>query len=65
MKTNEGNTDRILRVILGLVILGIGYWMKSWWGAIGLVPLITGAIGTCPIYSIFGISTCKLKGSTS
>ncbi|MFQ6614279.1 MAG: DUF2892 domain-containing protein [Fidelibacterota bacterium] len=65
MKLNEGNTDRTLRVILGLVILGIGFWMKSWWGAIGLVPLLTGAVGVCPIYSIFGISTCKLKGSAS
>ncbi len=65
MKLNEGNADRIVRVILGVVILAVGYSMKSWWGAIGLVPLLTGALGTCPIYSVFGISTCKLKGSSS
>jgi hypothetical protein len=60
-KKNEGNMDRIMRVTLGVVILGVGLVTQSWLGLIGLVPLATGALGTCPIYSIFGISTCPVK----
>lgn len=62
MSRNEGNIDRVLRVILGLVLLSLVFvGPQSWWGLIGLVPLVTGLIGTCPIYSILGISTCPLK----
>jgi len=57
---NVGNIDRGLRILLGLALVGltlagtIGYW-----GLIGLVPLLTGAIASCPLYSVFGVSTCK------
>jgi hypothetical protein len=61
MKTNEGNLDRILRVILGLVIIGLGIYYKNWWGIIGLLPLITGIWGYCHLYTLLKISTKKDK----
>ncbi|WP_394260891.1 DUF2892 domain-containing protein [Moraxella boevrei] len=61
MKMNVGKADRIVRIVLGLVIIGIGVWLKSWWGLIGLIPLGTALINFCPIYRLFGISTCRIK----
>lgn len=58
MQRNVGNVDRIVRVVLGLAIIGAGVVMKAWWGAIGLVPLLTAALGWCPAYLPFGLSTC-------
>jgi hypothetical protein len=59
MKCNVGKTDRIIRVILGAGIIAIGVYLKSWWGAIGIMPIFTAAIGWCPAYLPFGISTGK------
>jgi hypothetical protein len=60
MKCNIGKTDKIIRLIVGLLIIGIGFYFKSWWGAIGLLPLITVVTGFCGLYKILGISTvCK------
>ncbi len=64
MKCNVGTTDRVIRIILGIVILAIGYAYQSWWGLIGLIPLITGAIGWCGLYSVFHISTVSKKQSS-
>ena len=62
MKTNEGTVDRALRVIAGLVLIGLAATgTVGIWGWIGIMPLLTGAIGFCPAYSIFGISTCPMK----
>lgn len=61
MKVNVGGFDRILRIIAGLVILGAGYYYKSWWGLIGLLPLLTGTFRFCPAYLPFGLSTCAAK----
>lgn len=58
---NVGSADRVIRLILGLVIIGIGYYYQSWWGAIGIVPIFTALIGWCPAYMPFGISTCSTK----
>jgi hypothetical protein len=59
MKTNEGVTDRSLRVILGLVLIGLAATgTVGLWGYIGVIPLITGAVGMCPIYSLLGINSC-------
>ena len=59
MKTNEGAIDRSLRVILGLVLIGLAATETiGLWGYIGIIPLITGAVGMCPIYSLLGINTC-------
>lgn len=61
MKKNVGKADKIVRIVIGVVILAVGYYFKSWWGLIGLVPILTAAIGWCPAYLPFGISTCKVK----
>jgi len=61
MKHNVGGIDRILRIVLGLVIIGAGIMLSSWWGAIGAVLLVTGLIGWCPPYAMLGMNTCKTK----
>ena len=61
MKCNVGKTDKIIRVIVGLVIIVIGFYFKSWWGAVGVIPIFTAAIGWCPVYLPFGISSSKIK----
>ena len=59
---NEGKADRIVRVVLGLALIGWGVAAQNWWGAVGLVPLLTGAIGFCPLYLPLKIDTgCKTK----
>jgi len=58
MKKNVGGIDRIVRTIVGLAIIGAGFYYHSLWGAIGLVPLFTAVVGWCPPYALFGISTC-------
>ena len=60
MKCNMGKTDRIIRAIVGLGIIGAGVYFQNWWGAIGLVPLGTAIIGVCPAYLPFSISSCKV-----
>ncbi len=59
MKCNIGKTDKIIRIILGIVIILIGVIIGSWWGLVGLLPLLTGLFGYCACYGIFGISTNK------
>jgi hypothetical protein len=59
MKANVGTIDRVIRIIAGLAILCAGYYFKSWWGLVGLAPILTGSIRFCPGYLPFGISTCK------
>lgn len=62
MKCNMGKTDRVIRVIAGLAIIGAGVYLQSWWGIIGVVPLVTSGLGWCPAYALFGITTLG-KGS--
>lgn len=57
MTTNVGSADKIIRIVLGLAIIVIGYLNESWWGLVGLVPLLTAFVGFCPAYSLLGIST--------
>ena len=62
MKKNEGNLDRALRVVGGLVLIGLAATNTvGVWGYIGVVPLLTGAIGMCPLYSILGLNTCPMN----
>lgn len=61
MKVNVGNTDRVIRIILGLGIITAGFYFKNWLGLIGLVPLITAFVKFCPLYAILGINTCPAK----
>jgi len=58
MKTNVGSIDRTVRIIAGIAILGAGYWYHSWWGLIGIVPILTGTFRFCPAYLPFCLSTC-------
>ncbi len=57
MEANVGSTDRIVRAVLGLVIIGVGIAYGSWWGLIGVVALATAAISFCPAYRLLGMST--------
>ncbi len=64
MKTNEGTIDRILRVLVGITLISIVFvGPKTPWGWIGVVPLVTGLVGVCPLYSILGINTCPAHKS--
>jgi len=57
MKPNIGPLDRALRLIIGLVILGLGYVNGSWWGLVGLLPILTAVIRFCPAYCPFKLNT--------
>ncbi|MDR3585533.1 MAG: DUF2892 domain-containing protein [Desulfosporosinus sp.] len=64
MKANEGSLERIIRLILGLIVLSLWFVLQGntkYLALIGLIPLITAILGWCPLYSIFGINTCKRK----
>lgn len=62
MKINEGTLDRAVRVIVGLILIALAATGKvGAWGWIGVLPLVTGIVGICPAYAIFGMSTCPMK----
>ena len=64
MKKNIGNVERAIRIVVGIILLSfIVIGPKTLWGLIGLLPLVTGYIGWCPTYALFGISTCKNEKS--
>ncbi len=60
MTTNVGETERMLRILIGLLLIGLAFaFQGGWWfGLIGVVPVLTGLLGTCPLYVPFGITTC-------
>ena len=61
-KSNVGGIDRVLRIIVGLVLIALVFvGPQSPWGWLGLVPLLTGLVGTCPLYSLMGLSTCRAR----
>lgn len=59
MQRNVGALDRIVRIILGLALIGWGYYEQNLWGAVGLIPLATALLSWCPVYLPFGISSRK------
>jgi len=61
MNRNVGSTDKVLRIVVGVAIVGVGVYFQSWWGAIGAVPILTALMGWCPPYALLGINTCKSK----
>ena len=62
MKLNVGGIDRGLRVVIGLVLVALAATHTvGWWGWLGLVPLLTGLFGFCPLYPLFGLNTCPIK----
>ncbi|MCE2781507.1 DUF2892 domain-containing protein [Limnohabitans sp.] len=64
MNQNIGNTERIIRIVGGLVLIALAATgTVGVWGWLGLVPLATGLMGWCPPYSLLGINTCKNKNT--
>ena len=65
MKPNVGNTDKIVRITLAIVIATIGVYFIpiaiGRWGLVAVVPLVTGLISFCPVYKFFGVNTCSAK----
>lgn len=61
MVRNVGDAERIVRVLVGGAIVIAGAWYQSWWGLVGLLPILTGTTGYCPPYQLLGISTCRVK----
>jgi hypothetical protein len=59
---NEGGFDRVLRVLVGLVLIALVFvGPQTPWGWVGVVPLLTGLVGFCPAYRLLGINTCRVK----
>ncbi len=62
MPVNEGTLDRGIRIVAGLALISLVFvGPKSYWGWIGVLPLITGLVGRCGLYALLGFSTCPLK----
>lgn len=61
MKANVGKADKVIRIVLGVAIIAAGIYFKSWWGVIGIIPILTAAISWCPLYTPLGIKTCKTE----
>jgi len=64
MKANTGGIDKGLRMVAGLGVLSLLFILEGnakWWGLAGLVPLLTGSFGYCPLYTLLGINTCPLQ----
>lgn len=59
---NEGTFDRVVRVVLGAALLSLTVvGPKSLYGLVGIVPLVTGIVGFCPLYRLVGVNTCALQ----
>jgi hypothetical protein len=64
MAANVGNVDRTLRILVGLALLSLPFWLEGpwrWAGLIGIVPVLTGLFRYCPAYSLFGMNTCPMR----
>ncbi len=64
LRTNVGTIDRVARVVLGIVLLSLAFTgPQTAWGFLGVIPLFTAIVGSCPLYSILGLSTCPAQRS--
>jgi len=62
MTKNVAGVDRVIRIILGLLIISLAFWgPKSLWAFLGIIPLLTGLVSWCGLYAVLGISTCQTK----
>lgn len=59
---NVGGIDKTLRIVVGLILISLVFLgPQTLWGWVGLVPLVTGLFGFCPLYKIFGLNSCPIK----
>lgn len=66
MQRNVGTVDRVIRIVVGLLLISLVFWgPQTNWGWIGLIPLISGILGWCPAYSLLGVSTCSAERRAS
>lgn len=61
MKKNMGSVDRIIRAVIGVAIIAAGIIYQHWWGIVGIIPLATAFMASCPAYLPFNLSTMKKK----
>lgn len=62
LRANEGRVDRLIRVLVGLALIALVFvGPKTAWGWLGLIPLLTGLVGFCPLYRMLGIDTCSVR----
>ena len=63
---NEHTVERAIRMVLGVALLAIVFvGPKTPWGWVGALPLLTGLLGSCPLYTVLGISTCKVPNNSA
>ena len=64
MKVNEGVLDRSIRAFAGIILIALSITgIIGVWGYLGVIPLLTAAVGMCPLYALLGISTCPTQGT--
>ena len=63
MQANVGGLDKKIRIAAGIIIIAVGAFFQSWWGAVGIIPLATALINWCPAYIPLGISTCDTEAN--
>jgi hypothetical protein len=63
MESNVCGTEKVFRALLGIVIIAAGIFYGSWWGAIGLIPLLTAVIGYCPVSHALHFTSCSVRTS--
>jgi hypothetical protein len=61
MKRNIGKSDKVVRLVVGAAVIAAGVYFQSWWGVIGVMPILTALMGRCPPYALLGINTCQTK----
>ena len=57
MQTNIGKADRFIRILIGVIIMAVGIYFETWWGALGLIPIVVALLRFCPLYVPLGINT--------
>ena len=62
MKANVGGTDRIIRIVVGIAIIIVGITLHTWWGLVGLLPIVTGLVRFCGLYPVLKIDTTGSGG---
>jgi hypothetical protein len=68
MKANVGGVDKILRIVVGLALLSLILILEGnarWWGLVGAIPLATGLVNFCPLYSLLGLNSCPVKDKSA